>query len=199
MSGRLSVVETAHFKTSPFRALGPSGAPPSIAGIQLAPSVTPSIRAGAGGDCGNNVTAFEVHEDAERPNTANVTAVDQRSLNSDRTTTRDGQAPLAPDGQTIADATGLQRSLCVTAAGNSEDVRGRAEAALADAGWFVTARVSTTAHMLRGILQPHDIIAVEGIGIKHSIPFRVKKVTHVINAADHHMDLELQSNVQMGS
>ena len=95
--------------------------------------------------------------------------------------------------------TGLKRTLCVTGAGNAEDVRGRAEAALSDTGWFVTATASTTAHMLKGVLQPHDIVEVVGVGPQHSIPFRVKKVTHVITPSDHYMDLEMQSNSRIKS
>jgi phage protein D len=195
--GSLNVVETAHFETSPFRALGPGGVPPSIASIQLAPSGTPAIRAGAGGDCANNVTSFEVREETERPNAASVTGVDAASVRQETTPVQDPQSPIAASGQTLTDVTGLQRTLCVTAPGNAEEARGRAEAALADAGWFVTARASTTAHMLGGVLQPHDIVEVQGIGSRHSTPFRVKSVTHVITPADHYMDLEMQSNAHL--
>jgi hypothetical protein len=193
--GQLSVTETAHFKTSPFRPLGPSGIPASIAGLQLAPSGTPQIRAGAdNSDCGNNVTAFSVKEDVERPNAASVTAVDTRAVSSDNSSATNPDTALAHGGQPLTDLTGLKRTPCITAAGNAEDVRGRAEAALADSGWYVTATASTTAHMLKGVLQPHDIVEVVGIGSQHSIPFRVKKVTHVITPSDHYMDVELQSN-----
>ena len=199
-AGQLSVTETAHFSTSPFRALGPSGIPPSIAGLQLAPTGAPSIRAGAdNSDCGNNVTAFSVQEDVERPNKANAKAIDVKSVSTDSTSATDPQSGLAAGGQGLTDVTGLERTLCVTSAGNAEDVRTRAEAALADTGWFLSARLSTTAHMLKGVLQPHDVVEVTGIGPRHSIPFRVKKVTHVITPADHHIDAELQSNVQMRS
>jgi hypothetical protein len=198
--GRLSVTENAHFKTSPFRALGPGGVPPSITGLQLAPTGAPQIRAGAdGSDCGNNVTAFSVKEDVEQPNTATVTAVDTRAVSSDSTSAGNPDSSLAPSGQALTDVTGLQRTPCITAAGNAEDVRGRAEAALSDAGWFVTATASTTAHMLKGVLQPHDVVEVVGIGPQHSIPFRVKKVTHVITPSDHYMDVELQSNSRIKS
>jgi hypothetical protein len=189
----LTVVETAHFKTSPFRALGPGGVPPSITDLVLAPTATPRIRAGAGDECANNVTAFSVREDVERPNAANVSAVDTGSVNRDQTSTSDPEGPLGEGGQTLTAVSGTPRTLSVTAAGNAEQVRGRAEAALADSGWFITATASTTAHMLGGIVQPHDVIEVDAVGSRHSGPYRVKKVTHVITPADHHMDIEMQS------
>ena len=190
----LTVTETGHFRTSPFRALGPGGAPPSIASIVLAPTGAPVIRPGVGEDCANNVTAFQVSEDAERPNAANVSAIDTAGVTKDRTSASDPQTPLGPDGKPLPDVTGLKRTLCITAAGNAEQVRGKAEAALADAGWFVTAKASTTVHMLGGVLQPHDIVEVQGVGDRHSNFYRVRRVTHVITPADHHMDIELQGN-----
>jgi hypothetical protein len=197
--GQLSVTENAHFRTSPFRSLGPGGVPPAIAGLQLAPTGALQIRAGAdNSDCGNNVTAFSVSEDVERPNAATVTAVDTRSVSSDNTSASNPDSSLAQGSQALTDVTGLQRT-SVTAAGNAEDVRGRAEAALSDSGWFVTATASTTAHMLKGVLQPHDVVEVVGIGPQHSIPFRIKKVTHVITPSDHYMDVELQSNSRIKS
>ncbi len=198
--GQISVVEKAHLKTSPFRAQGPGGVLPSIAGLKLTPTGGPQIRAGAdNSDCGNNVTAFTVKEDAERPTSADVTAVDTRAVSGDSASAADPNSPLAQGGQTLTDVTGLKRTLCVTAAGNAEDVRGRAEAALSDTGWFVTATASTTAHMLKGVLQPHDIVEVVGVGPQHSIAFRVKKVTHVITPSDHYMDFEMQSNSRIKS
>jgi hypothetical protein len=193
--GQLSVTETAHLKTSPFRAQGPGGVLPSIAGLKLVPTGAPQIKAGAdNSDCGNNVTAFKVKEDAERASSANVTAIDTRAVSSDSASATDPTTPLAQGGQALTDVTGLQRTLCVTAAGNAEDARARAEAALSDTGWFVTATASTTAHMLKGVLQPHDIVEVVGVGPQHSIPFRVRKVTHVITPSDHYMDVEMQGN-----
>ena len=51
------------------------------------------------------------------------------------------------------------------------------------------------AHMLGSVLKPHDIVPVEGIGAELSGPYQVQSVTHVINAADHFMDIKLRSNI----
>lgn len=192
--GSLQVQESANFKTSPFRALGAGGLPASIAGLQLAPMGNLKIRAGAGGDCGNNVTSFNVREEMERPTTATVGGVDDLQVRSERSSASDPQSPLASGGRTLTSNTSVQRGLSVTAPGTAQDAQMRAQAALADAGWFLTAHANTTAHMLRGVVQPHEVVEIEGIGSRHSIPFRVKKVTHVITASDHYMDVELQSN-----
>jgi hypothetical protein len=53
--------------------------------------------------------------------------------------------------------------------------------------------------MLGGVLLPHDVIAVEGLGNDHGGDYQVRAVTHVINAADHFMDLKLRRNSIRGS
>jgi hypothetical protein len=89
----------------------------------------------------------------------------------------------------------VERTVCVTTPGGADELRGRQEAALVDVGWFVDATASTTAHMLKGILQPHDVVTIAGIGPSFTGPYQVKAVTHVINAADHFMDIQLRSNI----
>jgi hypothetical protein len=48
--------------------------------------------------------------------------------------------------------------------------------------------------MLGSVLLPHDEVKVQGLGPDHSGLYQVKAVTHVINAADHFMDLQLRRN-----
>ena len=79
-------------------------------------------------------------------------------------------------------------------AGNQEELQTRSQAALTDAGWFVTATAHTTAHMLEGVVQPHDVVPVEGLGTRDSGDYQVSAVTHIINSADHHMEVRLRRN-----
>ncbi len=72
--------------------------------------------------------------------------------------------------------------------------RRRQQAALTEASWFVEATASTTAHMLNGVLAPHEVVEVIGAGTQLSGAYQVKEVTHVVNASDHYMDLKLRSN-----
>jgi hypothetical protein len=79
--------------------------------------------------------------------------------------------------------------------GDPQETQTRGEAALTAAGWFIQATASTTRHLLGGVLRPHDVIAAVGVGPRFGrAAFRVKEVTHVINAAEHFMDLTLESN-----
>ena len=184
----LAIVETAKLQASPPRNAGP--APP----VLLAPPNAPSLRVNVPPDQCPNVTAFQVDTDTERANAASGAAVNPRTGKLDRTQATNPQ-PGIGDGPTLVEIDGVKRTLCVTTAGGADELQDKQEAALAEVGWFVEASASTTAHMLGSLLKPHDVVPIEGIGTELSGPYQVKAVTHVINAADHFMDVKLRSNI----
>ena len=165
--------------------------------IKLTPEENVILRVNVGkGEC-PNVTAFHITEDSERPSKFNGTAIDVladgKSAVKNVTSATDPQPPLEKRGKRI-DRCNFERDVCITTAGNIEELLGKALSALTEAGWFIDATASTTAHMLCGVLQPHDEVEVVGLGEEDDGFYQVKTVTHVINAADHFMDLELRRN-----
>src|SRR5262249_20392419 len=149
--------ETAKLQASPPRNAGPS--PP----VLLAPPNAPSLRVNVPPDQCPNVTSFQVDSDTERPNAPNGAAVDPRSGKLDRRQAT-GPHPGGGPGRALVEIDGVKRPLCVTTAGGADELQSKQEAALVEAGWFVEATASTTAHMLGGVLKPHDVVPVEGIG-----------------------------------
>jgi hypothetical protein len=145
-----------------------------------------------------NVTAFNMAMNFERPSQFKGTAVNDRAGKEQRTSAEDRQPPQARRGKRLADCN-PDRMLCITTAGNEEELQYKAESALTEAGWFIDTTASTTAHMLGGVLVPHDEVEVQGLGPDHSGLYQVKAVTHVINAADHFMDLQLRRNAFGGA
>jgi hypothetical protein len=135
-----------------------------------------------------------MNENAERPTSFGGTAIDDRSVEEQSTSAQDTQPAIVDDGETLASIATAERTLCLATAGNQEELQTRSESALTDAGWFVAASASTTAHMLQGVLQPHDVIEVEGLGTRDSGAYQVSAVTHTINAADHHQEVQLRRN-----
>jgi hypothetical protein len=129
----------------------------------------------------------------ERPSQFKGTAVNDRAGAERKTVAMDRQPPQAKGGKRLADCN-PDRILCITTAGNEDELQYRAESALTEAGWFIDVTASTTVHMLRSVLLPHDEVEVQGLGSDHSGLYQVKAVTHVINAADHFMDLHLRRN-----
>lgn len=189
LSPNLTVTETAKLQTSP-PAGGSGGLPaPPV----LVPSGTPSLRVNVRGDECPNVTSFNAEVDNERPNAAHGATVNARDGQVDDAGGESVQAPI-DDGTSLVQIDGVERTICVASPGDSEEQRRRQQAALTEASWFVEATASTTAHMLNGVLVPHEVVEVIGAGRQLSGAYQVKEVTHVINASDHYMDLKLRSN-----
>lgn len=194
----LKITEKANLKPSPPRpqsSLGGTASPTEL--VKLVPTVAVALRVNVQDAKARNVTAFDLDVNTEQPNQFTGTALNERDLNEDKTSTTDPQPAIRKGGQTLADCQ-AQRDVCVTTAGNQTELQNKAESALTEAGWYVNATASTTAFMLGDVLFPHDVINVEGLGKAHSGPYQIESATHVINAADHFMDLNLRRNALGG-
>ena len=188
----LTVEETAHFTASPPR---PEGGNSSAApALSLTPSTDVVLRVNVAKEQCQNVSGFELNQNAEQPTTFNGTAIDDRSVEPQTTSAQDNQPPVVDGGETLSSVATAERTLCLTTAGNQEELQTKSESALSEAGWFVTASATTTAHMLQGVLQPHDVIQVEGLGTRDSGAYQVSAVTHTINAANHNQEVQLRRN-----
>ena len=184
----IPIIETAKLRASPQRNAGPA------LPVLLAPPGMPSLRVNVPPDECPNVTSFQIDTDTERANSAGGLAVNPRTGKLERTQVLNPQ-PGLDNGPTLKEVDGVKRTICITSAGGADELQAKQEAALVEAGWFVEAAASTTAHMLGAVLKPHDIVPVAGIGTELSGAYQVKSVAHVINAADHFMDIKLRSNI----
>jgi hypothetical protein len=142
-----------------------------------------------------NVTAFQVSVDSDRPSRYRTGSMSTEEVRPSTTDASDPQPPAGQGAQRLGQLGGVVRELCMPGSGDPQETQTRGEAALTEAGWFVQATASTTRHLLGGVLKPHDVIAAVGVGPQlGSAVFRVKEATHVINAAEHFMDLALEGN-----
>jgi hypothetical protein len=192
LTGATDITEVAHFKISPPV---PDNVPFDISSFELVTDdQTPSFRVNVlDGKC-PNVNLFTAEIDNERPNQASGTAVDVAS--GDTADTQSTPDPSTTDsGSTVEAVDGVTRTIAPVGPGGGEDQQRRQDAVLREASWFIEASVSTSQHMLNAVLIPHTIIDVIGAGAQYSVSYQVKSVTHVINAADHMMDVKLRSNV----
>jgi hypothetical protein len=176
--------ETAHFKTTPARGIGPIPIPPIIA-LSGAPVL--SLNPGSG--C-STLLGFASERASEVPTASgnlprvNIdtgelehTQVDGPSLSAL------GERPPAPSNRRP-----------IVSAGSAAEARRRQDAALIDASWTLNARAETTVHALGSLIRPRDIVSVKGTGAMDDGDYYVWKVTHTIDAADHKMSLELRRN-----
>jgi len=95
----------------------------------------------------------------------------------------------------LRDITGDTRSALVTApVDDVGDLKSRGEAALIEADFFVTATGETTALALGAVLHAHTMVQLQGVGTRHSGPYFVSSVRHLIDATTHRMEFELVRN-----
>jgi hypothetical protein len=194
LGGSLKVEEIANFTSSPQR---PDNAvskrkPPSTA--VSTEETTVRLRVNPPPEECQTVTSFDLKVNIEQPTSFEGHAINDQTGRLDRTIAEDRQPNIVKGGEPLSDDPPGKRQLCVTSAGDQLEMRNKAESALTEAGWKLTATARTTAHMLGGVLVPHDVVEVENMGGKHSGPYQVTQVTHTINGADHHMEIKLRRN-----
>jgi hypothetical protein len=194
----LEVTEIANLRSSPLRPVDAKNVLGCEERIKLKPKVKVTLRVNVEKEQCQSVTTFNMTMNTERASRFSGSALNDRDGRPPHSImANDRQPAIAKGGRTLADCQ-PERDLCITTAGNEEELQRKAESALTEAGWFIEATASTTAHMLGGVLLPHDEVEVQGLGSDHSGLYQVEAVTHVINAADHFMDLQLRRNATGG-
>jgi phage protein D len=166
--------QTAHFRRPPL-----DGSPSTGLAINLAQP---------------NLNALDISWDVERPSSAVGWELDLGDKSKiDGSVDRSPQKVLGDKG--LADITGDTRSaLIVAPVDDAGDLKSRGEAALIESDFFVTATGETTAHALGAVLRAHTVVNLQGIGTRHSGPYFVSSVRHLIDATTHRMEFELMRN-----
>lgn len=70
----------------------------------------------------------------------------------------------------------------------------RSEAALIEQGWFVRATLTVQARRLKAVVRAPMLVALHGVGARHSGTYLVARVVHRIDDADHLMTVTLVRN-----
>jgi phage protein D len=140
-----------------------------------------------------SLAELEIEWDVERPGAA-VT----KQLKLSDLSIIDGQvakSPLPPLGTAgLADLAPVRQARLGAAVDDVGDLRARAEATLIDGGWFLRARGQTNARALNAVLRTHTLVAVDGLGKRHSGGYMVASVRHVLDGDGHTMEFELIRN-----
>ncbi|MEO1468607.1 MAG: hypothetical protein AAFV86_06105 [Pseudomonadota bacterium] len=190
LTGAIRITETANLASSPRR---PEGAGGLLAGvISLVPTTQVELRVQVPGR--QTVTEFEIAVDSRRPSRF---AIGSMARGDGRPVTTEASDPQPPagEGPVRLDGIGEARDLCMVGSGDPVETQTRAESALTEAGWFVRARASTSTALLGGVIGAHDVVRAVGVGPRlGAAAFRVRHATHVITAAHHMIDADLDSN-----
>jgi len=140
-----------------------------------------------------NVAALDLDWDVERPNR---TVANQLGLRDKAAIDGHGdRSPSTPLGKTaLADLAAPRQALIVAPVDTAGDLQARTEGALIEAEWFVRLRGKTSVRALGDVLRTHTLVAVTGLGTRHSGTYVVASVRHKIDRTAHEMDFELIRN-----
>lgn len=188
-----SILETAHFKPSPDYGSAAGIADAAIDMLAGSANGT-TLRLNVDDQRCRNISSFEIDIDVERATSALLGGVDDLNGKSDLETEDDNAQATDEGGKTLKGLGTARRTISEPRAGGTEDQADEAKATLADEGWFISATASTSVELLPGIIEPHEIVRVEGTGFAHSGNYQISKVVHVINGWGHLMDLTLRRN-----
>ena len=187
------IKDTYQFKASPPRNTTPAPAAPlTIPLIPTAGAGTLYVNQMPGVDCINTLS-FTLDVDAERASSAYFTVL-QSGGKLQTSQTFSPAAPVDKSGTTSAQVANKQYPILADGNGSPEEQRLRAEAALIEQSWFITATCSTSMFLYHQAIYPHQILQVQGLGDMHSGTYQVSKVVHVVNTHGHLMDLTLRRN-----
>lgn len=191
--GTLAVSEHVNWKASPpLQDSAPGPFPP----LPLAKDPV-SLRVNVPRDQCPNTTRFSLSRDGSRPTEVRTATQNASDGRTDGVTVTDEAAPLGGQGAGLA-SQAPARFIPPRPQGDAQRARQVNAAALREAGFFVKGEVSTTRYLLRNVLEPHQVIAVEGLGQPSgNVPFRVAEVTHVINGMAHFMDATIETNAEV--
>jgi len=185
-SGKVEIVETAHFKSSPPRG---QGVPVSVPVPLLAPPDSPILQMNRG-DGTSTMLTFSSNRVSEVPTASGpVARVNIDTGEIEQTNVREPSLPPLGNAPPLPN----HRRQIITA-GSAQDAQKRQDAALIDASWIVKATAETTVHALGTLLRPHDIVPVTGTGAVDDGNYFVWSVSHHIDPADHKMRCEIRRN-----
>lgn len=147
----------------------------------------------------SSVPLLDFSWDATRPTAvaarqASLTDSDKDGRSAD--TSDSGLKPL--DAQSLAAFAGRTKTVVLTAAADTAELPGRANALLREAGWFARCEGTADVNVLNQVLRVGTVVGVEGCGSLLSGPYLVWSVRHSITTQAHAMSFVLVRNA-MGS
>lgn len=141
-----------------------------------------------------NLDAVEIDWDVERPAAVALSQLDLGTRQPiDVTETSSGLSGLA--SKLLADvAPATRQSHIAVPADDSGDLSARGQGALLNADFFVQARVTVKANVLKKVVRAHSVVELVGAGSRHSGKYLVWSVNHLIKDGEHVMQVALARN-----
>lgn len=138
-----------------------------------------------------NIDSVELQWNIHRAVAASSACRDaQAGTDMDGSVQRSPLAQLA--GQGLADiAQAPVKALLSVVTAEAADLTVRSEAAAIEQGWFVAVQLRASGKRLRQVFHAAQVLALHGLGARHSGKYLVARVVHHLDDDDHTMDLTL--------
>ena len=174
VTSELPMVDIGHFRPAP---------------VDAAPVATLSLK-----DRDAALSRLDLSWDVERPTSAAAMGLDP--ANKSALTGDAAQSPLpAMADLALADiAPEPRHALALGIANDTGGLTARAEAVLAEEGFFVTATSTTTPEAAGAAIRAHDVVTLDGLGAVHSGNYLVSRALHRIGPGAHTIDLTMIRN-----
>jgi hypothetical protein len=167
-------LEVAHF------------APPPVTG---SPDATLSLHVD-----GATLDQLDLEWDADRPTSTTSAGLDVGTLEEvDASVSASPLAAMAGKGLAAANG-GRHSTLTVAPGDDAATLTGPGRDVLTEADLFVRARAATTFDRVGTVLHAHRLVALNGLGRRHSGTWLVASVRHLIDAVSHRMECTLVRN-----
>ena len=141
-----------------------------------------------------NIDGFQLEWESEAPTVVETRGVDPVSKSEINGDVQESPLPLLGSQGLSSIAAAPSTTHIAPAADMTGNLRSRAESAAIDANWFIQAKCTTCATVLGGIVRPHMVVTVGGLGSRHSGKYYVAAVRHEIDSTQHKMELTLLRN-----
>lgn len=166
-------------------------------GVFAAPDVdAPSVVSiGVTDPATSAVPVLDFAWDASRPTSVKsrqVSSSDNDSTGISADASESGLTPL--DARSLADFTGKERTVILTAAADTAELPARTAGLLRESDWFVRCEGTTDVNVLKRVLRVGQVVEIEGCGSLLSGKYLVWSVRHTFTTLAHTMAFALVRN-----
>ena len=141
------------------------------------------------------VQSLDFHWDVARPTQVATRQASLTDTDKDGTVADTSDSGLsALDDRDLATFAGRSSTVVLTAAADDDELPGRAQGLLREAGWFARCEGTVDISMIKQVLRVGSVIAIENVGQLLSGKYLIRSVRHTITTNSHAMAFTLARN-----
>lgn len=141
-----------------------------------------------------NIDSLQITSDFRRPSQTEGRQLDLRTKSSFGDTVTLDDTTLGKDNLASVAGNSIQSMHLAPVTDDAGAMQARSRGALRESQWFINATCKTSLHRMGKLIRYHTVVTVQGAGTRHSGKYYVTGVKHLIDAAAHIMEVEMERN-----